>query len=233
MMKHFKLFFCYALLVTATLVDGQTGIISSGSDMITFMNSDLDYIENQRERYTKIEGSAYLDEAFQTGSVSYNRKKYMGLQLRYNPYEGTFEFKTDQGIKYFDPRIIAVDTVWLGEETFIYIPYLSGKAVKRDYMKLINLGATRVLQFSQVILIQPEPVKGYEEAKPARFEKRSDAIYIQPGDQPAMEFNGKKSLEELFPGHHEALSDFARSEKLNLKKSGDIVTLCAYFDTIR
>jgi hypothetical protein len=232
-MKHLNLHFCIALLVTATMVAGQTGLLFSESDFISFMNSDLDYMENQRERYAKIEGSAYLDEAFQTGSVSYNRKKYMGLQLRYNPYKGYFEFKTDQGIKYLDPRITPIDTVWMGEDTFIYIPYQSGKAVKRDYMKLISLGATRVLQFSQVILIQPEPAKGYEEAKSARFEKRGDAIYIETGDQPALEFKGKKSLEEIFPGHHEALSDYARSEKLNLKQSGDIVTLCAYFDSIR
>jgi len=232
-MKHLNLLFCIALLVTATMVTGQTGILFSESDFISFMNSDLDYMENQRERYAKIKGSAYLDETFQTGSVSYNRKKYMGLQLRYNPYKGYFEFKTDQGIKYLDPRITSVDTVWLGEDTFIYIPYQSGKGVKRDYMKLISPGPTRVLQFSQVILIQPEPAKGYEEAKPARFEKRADAIYIQTEDQPAMEFNGKKSMKEIFPEHHAQLLEFARSEKLNLKKSGDIVSLCAHFDNIR
>ncbi|MFH0758819.1 MAG: hypothetical protein V2B15_16135 [Bacteroidota bacterium] len=232
-MKHLNLFLCSALLVTATMVAGQTASISSWSDVINFMNSDLDYLENQRERYSKIEGSAYVDEAFQTGSVSYNRKKYMGLQLRHNPYEGYFEFKTDQGIKYIDPRVTPIDTVWLGEDTFIYIPYQSGKAVKRDYMKLISQGSTRVLRFSQVILIQPEPAKGYQEAKPARFEKRGDVIFIQTGDQTALEFSGKKSLEDIFPGHHAQLLEFARSEKLNLKKSGDIVRLCAYFDSIR
>ena len=98
-MKKLSLLFCAALLLGVSGLAGQTGIISSGSDMITFMNSDLDYIENQKERYSRIEGSAYLDEAFHSGSVSYKRKKYLGLQLRHNPFEGYFEFQSDAGIK--------------------------------------------------------------------------------------------------------------------------------------
>jgi hypothetical protein len=224
---------CVALLVLAAGLAGQTGMISSGNDMITFMNSDLDYIKNNKERYAKIEGSAYLNEAFHNGSVSYKHKKYMGLKLRHNPYKGYFEFQTEEGIKFFDPRITPIDTVWLDKETFLYVLYLTGKNMKRDYMRLMNQGSTMVLQFSQIILIQPEAANGYEEAKPARFEKRSDAIYILTGDQPAMEFKGKKSLPEIFPEHLETLSGYVKTEKMKLKKTSEIINLCAYYDTIR
>jgi hypothetical protein len=121
---------CVALLVLAAGLAGQTGMISSGNDMITFMNSDLDYIKNNKERYAKIEGSAYLNEAFHNGSVSYKHKKYMGLKLRHNPYKGYFEFQTEEGIKFFDPRITPIDTVWLDKETFLYVLYLTGKNMK-------------------------------------------------------------------------------------------------------
>ncbi len=221
------------MLAAVSGLSGQTGMISSGTEMITFMNSDLNYINNQKERYAKIEGSAYLDEAFIEGSISFNRKKYMGLKLRHNAYEGYFEFQTDEGIKFFDPSLTPVDTVWLDKEVFIFVPYRSGKTLKKDYMRLVNRGSTRVLIFSQVFLIQSEPAKGYEEARPARFEKRGDIIFIQAGNRPAMEFRGKKSLEEIFPEHHEALVDHAKEEKLKLKKVGEIVSLCAYYDSIR
>ena len=232
-MKYLFTLYCAALLTTFTRVAGQTSNISSEADIITFMNSDHDYIQNQKDLHTKIEGSAYLDEAFQSGSVSYNQKKYKGLQLRYNPYKGYFEFQTDQGIKFIDPRITPIDTVWLEKDTYIYVLYRVGKAMKRDYMKIMNQGPTRVLQLSQIILIQPEPAKGYQEAKIARFEQRDNEIFIQTGNQPAMKFKGKKSLEEIFPADHAALSDYAKAEKLKLKKIGEIVSLCAYYDTLR
>ena len=157
----------------------------------------------------------------------------MGLQLRHNPYEGYFEFQTEEGIKFFDPRITPIDTVWLDKETFLYVLYLAGKNMKRDYMRLMNQGSTMVLQFSHVILIQSEAAKGYKEAKPARFEKRSDAIYILTGDQPAMEFKGKKSLPKIFPEHLETLSGYVKTEKLKLKKTSEIINLCAYYDSLR
>ncbi len=232
-MKLHFFFFCIALFLATLESAAQTGIISSDRDLITFINSDLDYIENQRDRYAKIEGSAYLDEAFHKASVSYQGKKYTGLQLRHNTYEGYFEFKTDQGIKFFDPLITPIDTIWTEEDTFIYVSYQSGNAVKNDFMKLMNRDATRVFQLSQVILIQPEPAKGYEEARPARFEKRAELIYIQTGEQIALEFKGKKSVEDIFPEHYVQLSEYAKSEKLKLKETGEIISLCAYFDSIR
>jgi len=220
------------MLMFVTGLAGQTSMISSTKDMIYFMNSDLDYLRNSRERYAEIEGSAYLDEDFYSGSVSFNGKKFTGLLLRYNPYEGYFEFQTDDGVKYFDPLITPVDTVWMEKETFLHVPYRSGKNLRRDYMKLMNQGSTLVLQFSQVILIDAVAAKGYEEAKPARFEKRSDAIYILTGDQPALEFKGRKSLAEIFPGSHEKLSSYAKANKLKLKKSGEIIDLCTYYDSL-
>ena len=232
-MKLHFLVICIALSLPALESAAQTSMISSDRDMITFINSDLDYIENQRDRYEKIEGSAYLDEAFHKASVSCQGKKYTGLQLRHNPYEGYFEFKTDQGIKFFDPRITPIDSICIESDTFIYVSYQSGNTVKRDYMKLMNRGATRVFQFSQVILIQPEPAKGYEEAKPARFEKRGELILIQTGEQITREFKGKKSIKDIFPEHYVKLSDYVKSEKLKLKDTGDIISLCAYFDSIR
>jgi hypothetical protein len=232
-MKLHFFFICIALFLATPESASQTSIISSDRDLITFMNSDLDYIENQRDRYAKIEGSAYLDEAFHNGSVSYQGMKYTGLQLRHNTYEGYFEFKTDQGIKFFDPRITPIDTVWIEEDTFIYGSYQSGNAEKKNFMKLMNRGATRVFQLSQMILIQPEPAKGYEEARPARFEKRGDLIFIQTGEEIALEFKGKKSVEDIFPEHYVQLNEYAKSEKLKLKETGEIISLCAYFDSIR
>ena len=174
-----------------------------------------------------------MDETFKEGSISHNQKKQVGLKLRFNSYEGTFEFETEEGVKYFDPRVTPVDTVWLEGTTYVYVLYQSGKARKRRYMALISNRATTVLKSHRVILTQSEPAKGYVEAKAARFEHLPETIYIQRAGQPAREFKGKKSLEDLFPGYHDQLSSYAKSNKLKLKKAEEIIALCSYFDTLQ
>ena len=201
--------------------------------MMNFLKTDLDYIKNTDARYSKIEGSPYLDDSFQSGSISYKKVKYIGLELRFNPFEGYFEFQTEQGIRFLDPKVTRVDTVWLADETYLYVHYMSGKFRKQTFMKTVSTSPTRVLLYNEVVLVQAEEATGYEAFKPARFEKMAESIYIGEEGNPAMEFKGKKSLEEIFPEHHAQLSSYAKSEKLKLKKTEDVARLCEFFDSIR
>lgn len=210
----------------------QTGRITSVSEMMTYLNADMDYLQKQKERYSRIEGTPYVDEEFRKGSLYFSRTLFTNLELRYNVYEGYFEFKSDDGFKYIDPRRTPVDTVWLNGDTYLYITFQSGKQMRQKFMKLISDSGTRVLLNHRVVLSQPEAAKGYEEAKPARFEKLADAVFIQHPGNSAREFKGKKSMMQLFPEHHKQLSEFVKSEKLKLKKTGDIVRLVAYYDSL-
>ena len=228
-----KIPYLIALICLTQTVSAQTNIISSGSDMINFLNADLDYIKNKDARYSRIEGSPYLDESFQTGSISYKQVKYVGLDLRFNPFEGYFEFQTEQGIRFLNPSVTRVDTVWGGEDTYLYVHYVSGKATKQTFMKAAYTGPTRVLLHNEVVLVQAEEATGYEAFKPARFEKLAESIFLGEEGSPAVEFKGKKSLEEIFPEHHAELGKFIKSEKLKLKKVEDVIRLCKYRDSLR
>lgn len=220
------------ILLSAMHISAQTNMISSGSDMMTFVHSDLDYINNQNDRYAKIEGTPYLDEDFHTGSVSFKNKKYTGMELRFNPYEGYFEFKTEEGVKFLDPRATRIDTVWLGEDIYEYVNYQAGKALKQTFMKLVHSSVTNVYLYSEVILSQPEEASGYDAAKPARFDKMAETIYILKDKEAAREFKGKKSLEEIFPEQNKQLAAYIKSEKLKLKNLEDVISLCSYYDSL-
>ncbi len=211
----------------------QTNIISSAADLMNFLNSDLDYIEARNDRYRTVEGSPYLDDEFHPGSLFFSNTKYTGLPLRYNIYEGYFEFQTDQGVKFFDPRVTRIDTVWLEGDTFLYVYFQDGKARKQTYMKAVRLGPTSVYLRNAVILTQAEEATGYVAAKPASFQSLAESIYIQEEGKPAVEFKGKKSLEELFPEHEQELNKYVKAEKLKLKKVEDVARLCEYLDGLR
>ena len=211
----------------------QTNMISSAADLANFLNSDLDYIEARNERYRTIEGSPYLDSEFHPGSLSINKTKFTGVSLRYNCFEGYFEFESEQGVKYFDPKVTRIDTLWLEGDTFLYVYFQSGKSGKQTYMKAVHIGPTSVYLHSTIIISQPEETSGYVAAKPARFEKLAETIYLGEAGKPAIEFKGKKSLEEIFPEHHAMLNSYVKSEKLKLKKVEDVVRLCEYYDAQR
>jgi hypothetical protein len=100
-------------------------------------------------------------------------------------------------------------------------------------MKAVYTGPTRVLLHDEVVLVQAEEATGYEAFKPARFEKLAESIYLGEEGNPALEFKGKKSLEEIFPDHHDELGKYAKSEKLKLKKVEDVIRLCEYRDSLR
>ena len=210
----------------------QTNMLSNGSDLYTFVNSDHDYVEARNERYRTIAGSPYLDEEFRQGSLYFNKTRYTGVSLRYNAYEGYFEFETNEGVRFFDPRVTKIDTVWLEGDTFHYVYFQHGRTGKQTYMKALHKGAASVYWYDEVILTQPEESTGYTAAKPSSFEKLAGAIYIQLEGKPALELKGKKSLEEIFPDHQAELNNYIKAEKLKLKKTEDVVLLCQYYESL-
>lgn len=214
-------------------VYAQTEYNDALTESIRVIQSDMDYIQNQRERYKKIDGTPYLDEEFSKGSLSLGTSQINNLDLRYNIYEGHFEFMDEEVVRYIDPRRNLVDTVWLHGDTYLYVSFKAGKQIKMTYMKMIRGDGTRVLLNHKMLLTEPEETQGYKEAKPARFSRQQDLIFIQPTGSHAMEFKGKKSMEELFPDHYQLLSEYVKSEKLRLKKLDDIVKLCIYFDSVK
>jgi hypothetical protein len=197
------------------------------------IKSDMAYLANLRERYKKIDGTPYLDEEFRKGSLSLGSSRISNIDLRYNIYEGHFEFMDEDIVKFIDPRRNQVDTVWLDGDTYMYVSFEAGKHIKMTYMKLVWGDGTRVLLNHKMMLTEPEETQGYKEAQPARFSRQQDLIFIQPTGSHAMEFKGKKSLEEVFPEHHHQLSAYAKKEKLKLKKPEDIVKLCSYYDSVK
>lgn len=232
-MKMKTIIYLSCLLILPQVSQAQTNMISSAADLANFLNSDLDYIEARNERYRTIEGSPYLDSEFHPGSLSMNKTMFTGLSLRYNCYEGYFEFETEQGVKYFDPKVTRIDTLWLDGETFLYVYFQSGKSGKQTYMKAAHIGPTSVYLRNEIIVSQAEETSGYVAAKPPRFEKLAETIYIGEAGKPAIEFKGKKSLEEVFPDKHAMLSSYIKSEKLKLKKLEDVIRLCEYYDSQR
>lgn len=232
-MKRTILTCILATMFSTAILYAQTPMITSGAEFNSFMKSDLNYLEAQEARYARTEGSPYLEEEFKPGALVYKNKLFTNLKLRYNYYEGYFEFKTGDEVKFYDPRYTEVDTVWLESNKYIYVEHDNGKDIRRNYMKLLYDGPVKVLSFKEIIMLDPEPASGYEAARPARFDPRPEVVYVQFGKDPAVEFKGKRSIEEVFPDHEKELEKYAKSEKLRFRDPEDLVTLVKYYNTLQ
>jgi len=222
------------LVLTGSIhfLNGQIPRITSGRELINHMHSNPAYISSRMNRHHDIEGSPYLTEEFVRGAIFYNRTKYVDLDLRYNYYQGYFEFRDNDRIQYFPSDLIRPDTVWAGEDIFLYVDYLEGKRTKQAFMQLLDNRKIEVLLFKEVILIEAEPAAGYQEATPARFEATGEMIFLRREGQPAVAFRGRKSIRDLFPDHQKELLNYAKEEKLRLKNPDGIIRLCRYFESL-
>ena len=233
-MKSLKILSVAIIVAVGPSSFSQTPALTPLSDLSTFMLSDYNYLEEQRTRNAIIEGTPYLDEEFTEGSLVFKDKYYKELQLRYNMYEGHFEFKSDGQVLYFDPRYTEVDTVWMGENKFIFHQYQDVRNAKRSYMQLLyeNKG-TRVLSLRETVLLHPESAKGYEDAKPARFQQHPDRLFVSLQGKPAQEFSGRKSIPDLFPNYADELTAYAKKKRLRFRQSEELIELCKHYDVLR
>jgi len=221
------------LVLPVAAARGQTPRITSESDLLGFMNSDLNYRQSQREWYNTVEGSAYLDTSFVEGTISVGGTRYEGLPLRFNPYEDAVEFRREGQVRLFEPHSSRSDTVWIGEDTLLNVVRQAGRNLTSSFMELAGGASTRVLLFYEVLVTEPKPAQGYDEPSPARFVHRPESIFVQVPGAPAKEFRGKKSLEDVFGEDHQDLEKFAKSNRYRLRSVEEVVALCTYYDKHR
>jgi len=228
--------YAFHILILCTFISASLEAqnnLTNLSELTSFMKSDYNYIKEQRERNANIEGTPYLNEHFTDGRLVYQDKMYRGLKLRYNIYEDHFEFESEGEILYFDPRYTEVDTVWMGEQKYIYATYNENNREKRSYMHLLHDGRTQVLTRMETILLQPEKAQGYEDAKPARFREMPERMYVSIDGNPAVEFSNRRSIDDVFPEYEEELTSYAKKNKLKFRTPDELVTLVRYYDSIR
>jgi hypothetical protein len=223
------------LLLTCLLsIRAQTPNTSPLNDLSSFMKSDYIYNMEQQSRNTLIKGSPYLSEEFSAGSLSFRDSYYRDLQLRYNIYEGRFEFKSGNKVLYFDPQYTEVDTVWIGNDTYIFQEYNDKRNVKRSYLHMLYDGnGIQAFALKEITLLQAEQAKGYATAKPARFQQMPDRLFVRFGEEPAQEFSNRRSISKLFPAHTDELRSYAKKERLRFRQPEDLIELCRFYDSLQ
>ncbi len=202
----------------------------TGKDITDHMLIDLS--KKVDRSITNYEGSPYLSEDFVSGEVYGSKKKFTGLQLRYNIFNDNIEFmqKGTTYALYAEPRIVKV---LLGNEVYVVENHeIKGKMAYGYFARLdsgkVTLLAKKIVRFTE----EQEPKALQAAATPAKFTRVPDAFYYRIGNTETSKVGSLKSFIDSLPDKKEEVSSYAKKEKLGTKNESDLVKLVRYYNSL-
>ena len=182
----------------------------------------------------KIVGSAYFKETFSLGKIYFEGKEIdKEHALRYNAYKDEIEVNNgvDVDVLFKSSKISCL----IGDEKFICHPYVYKESTQLGYVKVLYKGD----DFS--ILIRE--TKKFKQGKKARTTLTAShppklvsqrKLYISKNNKPAVELKQKKKalLAVIPPKYQQQMSDFLKTNRLNLKKTANLRTFFNYYQHI-
>jgi hypothetical protein len=184
-------------------------------------------------REAEIEGSPHENSDFVLGVVvTKSDQKYENIPLRYNIYNDEMEFKSDEGtiLSLSPPEFI--DSIIIGKEKYIYIPYAIGNKLLRGYFKVIAEGKASLLVKQNVNLKEAELPQAYKDAQPARFIRTPDDFYIRMEQLEAYPVSNKKELYGILEDKAKEMDDFLKKNKTRFNRLEDMQKLVNYYNSL-
>lgn len=181
---------------------------------------------------TEFEGSPYLNKDFVSGEVYGSKKKYTGLQLRYNIFNDNIEF-IQNGVTYAlyaEPRIVKVI---LGDEAYVVEKQEIKGKTGYGYFARLDSGKVVLLAKKIVHFTEKQEPKALEAAgKPAKFTRAPDVFYYRIGDAEISKVGSLKGFIDSLPDKKDEVSSYAKKEKLGTKNESDLVNLVRYYNSL-
>ena len=183
---------------------------------------------------TDIEGSPYWNDEFKEGTVfTKSKTQYSGISLRYNIYSDQVEFLQDEERVQVIAAPETIEKIEMNGHSLVYIPYLSGKKIKRGFFIEVENGekATLLLR-PQVSLRDAKGPGAYQESEPPRFVRGSDDFYIRIGEEPAAFIARKKDLREIFPTFQKEVISYIKKHRIRPGKQDQLRDLVRYYNSL-
>lgn len=190
--------------------------------------------ENKTWLYeSDILGSPYLSEEFTNGTVfTTSKTKYVDVPLRYNIYNDAIEFKNAEGQIQTLAAPEIVEKIEFGDYQIGYIPFSVVKKIRYGFFIQLEEGKVSLYARPNIIFIKATEPGAYQEALPARFERKPDSFYLRVGMDEAKLIENKKDLLEILPDHTEKLEEFIKKSKTKFNKTESLKELVKYCNSL-
>ncbi|MCA1758954.1 MAG: hypothetical protein LC658_04210, partial [Bacteroidales bacterium] len=180
-----------------------------------------------------IEGSPYLNNDFISGKViTTTNAEYVDIPLRFNIYNDQIEFKTEGEEIMILAASEIIEKIEFGEYKIFYAPYSYAKKIKRGFFIVMEGGKADLYAKPEIKFIEATKPLAYQEAQPAKFNRRSDSYYIRIGMDEAKLVENKKTLVDIFPDNKDKIEEFIKKNKTKTNDPESLKELVQFYNSI-
>ena len=182
----------------------------------------------------KYEGSPYLNEKFEMGSIFIKNLDPINASLRYNAFSETIEMIDDEMKITALYKNFNVD-VKIGNRLFkLFKNVVEGKNKIMYYEPLNDSGELILLRKDKKIFVESKKAKSaYTKDKPAKFQLKRNYFIHDNNKSKIVELKlKKKNILSLLTNHKDKINDYIKSNKLKLKNEKDVIKLFNYYNLL-
>ncbi len=181
---------------------------------------------------TDYTGEPFLNKEFVIGTtMTPDSTIYQNVPLRYNIYNGVFEFEKDDTPYVLEPAKYGT-RIDLDGKVFVYTDYYYTNSEK-GYLEQLVDGKFSLYKKYKVRYHRPEPAGAYSDAKPSNFETLPPEYFLGSKESGRIDFITKdKELIELCGAYSQQAGDYIKKNKLKIRKEKDLIELVNYLNTL-
>ncbi len=233
-MKNSVFFFSLiAMFLISVTSDAQVDSTDTSPDFHNYIYSNNLSIKIEEKTYSDIKGSPYINEKFIEGTiVTKDGSLFENVPLRYNAFDDRIEYTDKTGAVLFLTKPDEYKEIHISDKTFLYGRFNDGKNKSSAYFQLICKGNISLLKRHEIILLEREPEKAYQKAKPAKFAAKSAQFYILRNENKIFPIKNTNGIVALMDNKKGIVEKYIKSNKLKTKKETDLIKIISYYNTL-
>lgn len=176
--------------------------------------------------YKTIQGSPYYSDDFIKGYVYLANGDSARVPLRHDLYMDEIEFMQND------------KTMWLNKNNVDSVLYDDKKLIRAamgdqpdlHYFFVATEGTSSLLWRQQIDFLRAEPLRGFAEPKPNRFEPASKAYFIKNKGASPVSIRTRRDLREFASDDARAL-EFLKKEKIKPGREDDLIKFVEFLNS--
>jgi len=188
-------------------------------------------------RYEGVKGTPYVFKDFRQGEVFLKNKNKVAIkELNYNCFENEITYM-DPGtdvVRLLNKFQVDLFTMQDGDSVLTFVPLKLGEDAEAIFVEVLYNRGSIAYKAYEKEWVKANYEGGYSADRAYdEFVDKYDLYFLKKGDNILYKAKkSKKQVLEAFPGYESEISDFIKSNKLDLKEDASLVKLLEYYDTL-
>jgi hypothetical protein len=218
------------LLLTSSLVMAQATTGRSIDDHLLIKDAEKNLgLEDEIE----VIGTPYLHEKFEPGEIIFDKGTRNVVPIRYNIYKDWIEYQQNSQTYILDPDL-RIKSVKYDENTFVVEPYSSKGKTRLGYFKVLDSGKVTLLSKQIVMYKEYQQAQALQSSSsPPKYTRTADQFYFKVGPSQPEKVDNIKSMIASFPDKQDLLMDYAKKEKISVRREDELRRLFAYYYSLQ